>query len=203
MGSLGMYFIAINGSSAKEGNTAFLLNKALEQLKLLGGRTELIHVGEILNSMSVPFCTNCCSPCKGICAQGTLLEQVLEKLREADGLLIGSPVYFGSVSGQLKAFWDKLRCLRSEKKLLNVVGGAVAVGASRFGGQEGTLRAIQEMMLVQGMTIVGGGQKDHDCGHYGVAAQRPAMEDMYARERIIIMAKRIYEVSMATKNLRL
>lgn len=198
-----MYFLAINGSYAKEGNTAFLLNKGLEQLRLLGGKTELIQVGEILNSMSVPFCTNCSSPCKGACAKGTLMEKTLDMLREADGLLVGSPVYFGTVSGQLKAFWDKLRCLRAEKKLLNVVGGAVAVGASRFGGQEGTIRALQEMMLVQGMTIVGGGHQDHDCGHYGVAAQRPALEDKYAQERIIVMAKRIYEVSLATKNLRL
>ncbi len=197
-----MLFIAINGSPARDGHTAFLLQKGLEQLKLLGGKVEILHTAEVLKSMAVPFCTNCSAPCRGVCAKGTLMEKALKMLREADGILVGSPVYFGSVSGQLKAFWDKTRCLRGEKQLLNVVGGAVAVGASRFGGQEGTLRAIQEMMLVQGITIVGGGQKDYDCGHYGVAAQRPVMEDQSAQERIIIMAKRIYEVSEATQSLR-
>ena len=197
-----MFFVAINGSPVKEGNTAFLLQKGLEQLKLRGGKIELLHTAELLKSTAVPFCTNCSTPCRGICVKGTLMEQALKLLREADGILVGSPVYFGSVSGQLKAFWDKARCLRGEKKLLNVVGGAVAIGASRFGGQEGTLRAIQEMMLVQGMTVVGDGQKDYDCGHYGVAAQRPAQEDRNALARITIMANRIYEVSEATRSLR-
>ncbi|MGI6588827.1 MAG: flavodoxin family protein [Peptococcia bacterium] len=198
-----MNFVAINGSPHKDGNTVFLLNKGLEQLRLMGAQTEIIHTGEILKSLTVPFCTVCSAPCQGDCAKGTRLEEVLHILRKADGLLLGSPVYFGTVSGQLKAFWDKLRCLRGEKKLLNVVGGAVAVGASRFGGQEGTLRTMQEMMLVQGMTIIGGGQQDYDCGHYGVAAQRPADEDKYAQERIVIMTKRLFEVTQATQNLRL
>jgi len=198
-----MFFVAINGSPHKDGNTAYLLNKGLEQLELMGAKTEIIHTGEVLRSLAVPFCTACSASCTGACTKGTLMEKALQSLREADGVLLGSPVYFGTVSGQLKAFWDKARCLRGEKKLLNVVGGAVAVGASRFGGQEGTLRAIQEMMLVDGMTIIGGGQKDHDCGHYGVAAQRLASEDQYAQERILIMAKRLFEVSQATQSLRL
>ncbi|MGI6607080.1 MAG: flavodoxin family protein [Peptococcia bacterium] len=197
-----MKFVAINGSPKKDGNTAFLLQKGLEQIKQLGGEVEIIHALDVLKSMPVPFCTVCATPCQGACVKGTLMEKALNTLREADGLLIGSPVYFGSVSGELKAFWDKTRCLRGEKALLNVPGGAVSVGASRFGGQEGTLRAIQEMMLVQGMTIIGGGQREHDCGHYGVAAHQPAREDQYALERTIIMAKRLYELGVATKSLR-
>ena len=59
------------------------------------------------------------------------------------------------------------------------------------------------MKLVQVMTIIGDRQKDNDCGHYGVAAQRPATEDQYAQQRMIIMAKRLFEVSQATQNLRL
>ncbi len=198
-----MKFVAINGSPFKDGNTAFILQKGLAQIKQLGGEVEIIHALEVLKSLKVPFCTACTNPCQGACMKGTLMEKALNSLREADGLLIGSPVYFGTVTGELKAFWDKARCLRGDKALLNVVGGAVAVGASRFGGQEGTLRAIQDMMFVQGMTIVGDGQREYDCGHYGVAAQRLAMEDQYALERIIIMAKRIYEVAGATKKLRL
>ena len=197
-----IYIIGINGSPDAAGNTNYLLDKSLQTVSTLGGRTDLIHAGEVLAGMAVPFCTNCSSPCRGICAVGTPMEDVLDMVRKADGLIIGSPVYFGSMTGQLKAFWDKLRCLRGEKKLLNTVGGAIVVGNNRNGGQEGTIRSIHEMMLVQGMTIVGGGHADHDCGHYGVAAQRPAQEDKYALERTVIMAKRIYEVSLATKSLR-
>ena len=65
--------------------------------------------------------------------------------------------------------------------------------------RKGTLRAIHEMMLVQGMTIIGDGQKDNDCGHYGVAAQRPATEDQYAQQRMIIMAKRLLKLARQRK----
>lgn len=197
-----MYIIGINGSPNKSGNTALLLEKGLEQARAMGARTDIIHTGEVLKGMEIPFCTVCTNPCKGVCSVGTPMEQVLDMLREADGLMIGSPVYFGSITGQLKAFWDKLRCLRGEKKLLNTVGGAVSVGATRFGGQEGTLTMIHQMMLVQGMTIIGGGQADHDCGHYGVAAQRPAQDDQSALDRVVIQAKRMVEVCKATKELR-
>jgi len=194
--------VGINGSPDKEGNTNYLLQTGLETARTLGARTDIIHVGEILRQMSVPFCTNCSAPCKGICAVNTPMAEVLDIIRSADGIIIGSPVYFGTMSGQLKAFWDKLRCLRAEKKLLNTVGGVIAVGFSRNGGQEGTISAIHEMMLVQGMTIVGGGHEEYDCGHYGVAAQRPARDDKYAIERTAIMVKRICEVALATKSLR-
>jgi len=197
-----MYIVGINGSSKKDGNTAFLLQKGLEQARALGAKTDLIHAAEVLKGLPVPFCTDCSAPCKGICLVNTPAQKTLEILRKADGLIIGSPVYFGTVSAQLKAFWDKLRCLRGEKKLLNTVGGAVAVGASRYGGQEGTIRAIHEMMLVQGMTIVGDGHIDHDGGHYGVGAQRPAREDEQAVDRMLIMVKRVCEVAQATKKIR-
>lgn len=197
-----MIIVGINGSPNKKGNTQYLIDLGLQQVSSMGAKTEMIQVSDVLKGFNVPFCTACSSPCQGVCWKNTGFENILDIIREADGLIIGSPVYFGTISGQLKAFWDKLRCLRGEKKLLNTVGGAVAVGASRFGGQEGTIRAIQEMMLVQGMTIVGGGQFEHDCGHYGVSSQRPAEEDSFAKERAIIMAKRIYEVCLETKNLR-
>ncbi len=197
-----MFFVVINGSPHHDGNTMFLLNKGLAELEFLGGKVETIHAADILRNLPVPFCTACSSPCQGKCSEGTRLAEVLHILRKADGLLLGSPVYFGTISAQLKAFWDKIRCLRTEKSLLNVVGGAVAVGASRFGGQEGTLSTMQQMMLVQGMTLVGGGQKEFDCGHYGVAAQRPVQEDAAAQERIVILARRLFEVAQATRKLR-
>ncbi|PKM89766.1 MAG: flavodoxin family protein [Firmicutes bacterium HGW-Firmicutes-12] len=198
-----MYIIGINGSPNKEGNTAYLLNNGLAIARELGAETEIIHAAEVLKEVKEPFCTVCSNPCRGVCALNTSLAEALNVLRKADGILVGSPVYFGSVTGQLKAFWDKTRCLRGEKKLLNTIGGVITVGASRFGGQENTIRTIQEMMMVQGITVVGPGQAQHDCGHFGVAAQKPAEEDKQAQERVVIMVKRIYEVAVATKNLRL
>lgn len=197
-----MYILGINGSPNINGNTAFLLNKGLETARELGAKTDIIHAGEVLREFDIPFCTACTNPCKGVCMENTSFPKVLEMLGSADGIMIGSPVYFGSISGQLKAFWDKLRRIRGEKKLLNTVGGAVAVGHSKYGGQEMTLRTIHELMLVQGMTIVGPGQAEHDCGHFGAAAQRMAADDQQAQERAVILAKRIFEVAEATKGLR-
>jgi len=148
-----------------------------------------------------PFCTGCETPCRGVCYQGTELEGVLERISEADGLLVASPVYFGNVSAQLKSFWDKTRRLRREKRLLNIVGGALSVGASRFGGQETALRAIHSMMLIQGMILVGDSHEKSP-GHHGACAFQPAEEDGFAQKRAAMLGRRVAEVCRVTASLR-
>jgi len=197
-----VFIIALNGSPNKNGNTAFMLNTALATCREMGARTEMIHCQEALKGIRNKFCVNCEVPCSGKCGRGKPLETAFGLLRQADGLLIGSPVYFGTVSAQLKAFWDKSRFLRNEKALLNVPGGAVAVGASRFGGQETTIRAIHDLMLVQGMLVLGDGYWEYDCGHQGAAAQRPAQTDDNGLQRTVILAKRLVEVARATRSIR-
>jgi len=194
--------MAINGSPNEKGNTAFLLTEVLSECEKLGACTELLHCQQLIKMQKMPFCIVCSSPCSGKCYQDTEFEKILEKISLADALIAGSPVYFGNVSAQLKAVWDKGRKLRTEKKLLNVVGGALSVGGSRFGGQETTLRTIHDMFLVQGMIVVGDGYHEDDCGHTGAAAQRPAWEDDNAIKRAGILGKRIYEVASATSSLR-
>ncbi|MGM0471611.1 MAG: flavodoxin family protein, partial [Bacillota bacterium] len=129
-------------------------------------------------------------------------EEQFELLDQADGILMGSPVYFGSVSGQLKAFWDLARACRSEQYLLDTVGGCLTVGASRYGGQETTLQTMRNMMLVQGMTIVGDGNSNTDAGHYGAASQQDAAEDEQAHQRAEILSRRVCKVAEATQSLR-
>ena len=197
-----VFIVGINGSPIKDGNTAYLLNKAMEQVEAMGGLTHLIQAGEIMNQFPVPFCTNCSTPCRGACVLNSPLYEAQQLLREADGIIVGSPVYFGTVSAQLKAFWDKARYMWTDKVLLNKVGGAVAVGASRFGGQEGTLRTIQDIMLIQGITVVNPSYRSDKPGHCGVAAQKPSSDDQGAQAELSVMVKRIYEVSLATRSLR-
>ncbi len=197
-----MFIVGINGSPNKKGNTAFMLKTALEAAGALRARTAVIHIADALTGISQPFCVHCSTPCDARCYKGTPLEKALEVLREADGILVGSPVYFGTVSAQLKSFWDKTRLLRSEKALLNVVGGVLAVGASRFGGQETTVRAVQDMMLCQGMIVVGDGHTEEDAGHQGACAQRPSASDVVGLKRCHILAKRVVEVARATADLR-
>lgn len=197
-----LLIVAINGSPNREGNTSFLLQQALDECTTRGADTEVLFCREIFKDQRNPFCVACSSPCTGKCYKNKELANAYELISSADGLILGSPVYFGTVSAQLKTFFDKSRALRTEKKLLNVVGGAITCGASRFGGQETTIRAMHDIMLVHGMIIVGDGYYEDDCGHMGAAAQRPAEEDDNAIQRSRIIGKRIFEVAQATTKLR-
>jgi len=197
-----MLIVGINGSPKKEGNTAFLVREGLAAAKAAGAATALIHVSESLSDQKIPYCIQCSNPCQGRCSRDNCLGEAFDLLRKADGLLLGSPVYFGTVSAQLKAFWDKGRILRKEKALLNVVGAGVAVGGSRFGGQETTIKALFDMMLIQGMMLVGDGFGEADCGHQGSCGQAPASSDEFAVQRVRITGRRLAEVAAATMSLR-
>jgi multimeric flavodoxin WrbA len=194
--------VAINGSPNPEGNTAGLLKIALSAAQVAGVETAFMQVSEAVKELKNPFCVNCSTVCEGKCFKDTKLAEMYKLLRRADGILLGSPVYFGTVSAQLKAFWDKGRSLRKDKALLNVVGGALSTGASRFGGQETTIKVLMDMMLVQGMTLVGDGHIDSDAGHYGAAAQKPSAQDSDGLKRARILGQRVLEVAQATAALR-
>lgn len=197
-----MLIVGINGSPNKEGSTFTLVNQCLEEAKALGAQVEIIQVSECLANLENPFCVVCSSPCTGVCSEGSKLGEAFNLLRKADGIIIGSPVYFGTVSGQLKSFWDMTRFLRTEKALINKVGGAVTSGAARFGGQETTIKAIYDMLLVQGFVVVGDGHEDNDAGHHGACAAGAAAQDTNALNRAKILAKRIVQVAEATKSIR-
>lgn len=194
--------IGLNGSPKNDGSTAYLLNLALETARREGAETELIHVEPLLLSQKYPYCRACSSPCTGACYRGNELEAVYKLLARADAIISGSPVYFGTVSAQLKGFWDKSRKLRSTRALLNTVGAAVTSGGARFGGQETALKALHDMMLVQGMILVGDGDASADAGHHGCCSQAPASGDENAARRVRILARRVVGVARATTVLR-
>lgn len=197
-----LLILGLNGSPNKDGNTRFLLNKVLETASILGAETQILQVDDLVRSAKHPFCTVCSNPCSGVCFKGTELAEAYELLKRADGVIIGSPTYFGTVSAQLKAFFDKTRMLRRDKGLYNVVAAGVTVGGSKYGGQEATMKALHDIMLVHGMIIVGDGYIEKDCGHHGVIAQRPAQSDDFALTRVELLGKRMVEVCGATQSLR-
>ena len=105
-----MKVIAFNGSPREKWNTATLLNKALEGAASRGAETELIH----LYQLNYKGCRSCFA-CKlrdgesyGKCAARDDLTPVLEKIPEADVLIFGSPVYFGTASAEMRAFMERL-----------------------------------------------------------------------------------------------
>lgn len=105
-----MQVIGINGSPRKHWNTATLVAKSLEGAAAQGAQTELVH----LYDLDFKGCTSCFA-CKtrggksyGRCAMKDGLTQVLDRIATADALVIGSPIYFGSVTGETRSFLERL-----------------------------------------------------------------------------------------------
>lgn len=187
-----MYILAINGSPHRDGNTAFLLRAVLDAAREEGVEGRLVQVMDAVKGQKMPFCLACSAPCREAChAADAGLKEAADALEGAAAVVLGSPVYFGTVTAQLKAFWDKTRAIRTRKALVAKPAAGVSVGAARFGGQETTLKALHDMLLVHGMSVVGEGTADADAGHQGVCSQLPAEEDAFAVERARILGRRL------------
>ncbi|MFH1480136.1 MAG: flavodoxin family protein [Pseudomonadota bacterium] len=105
-----MKVLAFNGSPRENSTTAALLNKALEGAASQGAETELVH----LNKLTMKGCQSCYS-CKirggesyGKCVLKDDITPLYQKIEQADALFLGSPIYFGSITGQAKLFMDRL-----------------------------------------------------------------------------------------------
>ncbi len=104
------------------------------------------------------------------------MEKVYPKLAESDGIIIGSPVYFGGITGELKVLLDRtepfVRYARTGYGggLSNKVGGAIAVEYNRNGGQETSIQMIHSYFLVQDMIVVGSGPQETPGCYYGGGA---------------------------------
>lgn len=105
-----MKILAINGSPRKNANTATLLKKALEGATKHGAQTELIH----LYDLNYKGCMSCFA-CKlkngksyGKCAHKDDLQPLLEKIEGVDAIILGSPIYFGNVTGMMRSFIERL-----------------------------------------------------------------------------------------------
>ncbi len=185
-----MYILALNGSHNNDGNTAFLLNEILTHCKNDGAQTEILNVSDVMMKLKMPFCVSCSTPCSKQCYKDTGLDEAFEKIKRADCVIFGSPVYFGSMTAQMKALFDKTRAPRSEKAWLGKPCAFVSVGASKYGGQERTIEHMQACALVSGMTIIANSSSE-GMGHFGVSSQKPANEDTYAIAQCKSLAKRI------------
>jgi multimeric flavodoxin WrbA len=105
-----MKVMAFNGSPRKKWNTATLLGKALEGAASKGAKTELIH----LYDLDFKGCISCFA-CKtiggksyGKCAVQDDLTPIFKKVEKADAIILGSPIYLGSVSGEMRSFMERL-----------------------------------------------------------------------------------------------
>lgn len=120
------------------------------------------------------------------------------KLRapEVGGIIIGTPVYFSNMSSLCKAFLDRWMAFRSTFALRNKVGGALAVGAARNGGQELTLQTVHAAMLCQDMILVSEGRPTARLGGILVSVKDDVSQDQAGLATARSLGRRVAEVAL-------
>ena len=188
-----MKVLGISGTHRAEGNTDLLVKKALEVCKDNGHETEFIS----LSNKKIEFCTHCdiCKESPYTCSIADDVAEILEKMKNSNAIIIGSPTYFASVSGRLKALFDRtLPLRRNNLQLSGKPGGAIAIGGSRNGGQEFTTNQIRNWMLLHEMLVVA----DKATAHFGgIAVGRnpgDALEDETGLRTVENLALKICDV---------
>ena len=133
---------------------------------------------------------------KGIEGVDCILKSAPEVTKEdfttADGIIAGSPVYFGTMAAELKAVFDKFVGLRGEME--NKVGAAFATSGDASGGKETTIMSIIQAMLIYGMIIVG--DPLDATGHYGTSCvgapdSKTAINAAKLGKRVALLIKKL------------
>ena len=129
-----MKVIAFNGSARKEGNTAILLNLVLDELKAEGIETELYSLaGKPVQGCIA--CFKCFEKKNKRCnVEKDIINECIQKMVEADGILLGSPTYFADVSASMKALIERCGMVgRANSDLYKRKVGAAVVAVRRAG----------------------------------------------------------------------
>ncbi len=161
-----MKILGINGSPRKEMSTFQALQACMDAIREAHPeiQTKIIELGELqINGCSA--CGDCKKELK--CSIEDDFQPIIPKLSDKDvvGLIIGTPVYMGSMTTRCKAFLERMAMFRRNGFLYrNKVGGVLAVGGFRNGGQELTIQTVQAGLMVQDMIIVSDGM---DTSHFG------------------------------------
>ena len=144
-----MKVIILNGSPKANGNTATALREVEQVLNQQGIETEYLHVGH----QHIHGCI-ACNRCweTGKCAFDDVVNSISEKMKDADGLLIGSPVYFATPNGTLLALLDRLFYSNLHTDWSMKVGATVSI--ARRGGATTTMDALNKYFLKTNMPLV-------------------------------------------------
>lgn len=142
--------ILLNGSAKANGCTATALQEMVKIFDEEGIETEIIHVG----NKDIRGCVSC-GRCEesGKCVFDDLVNEVAPKFEAADGLVVGSPVYYASPNGTILSFMDRLFYSTSFSKHMKV--GAAVVSARR-GGNTATFDVLNKYFSISGMPIATG-----------------------------------------------
>ena len=148
-----MKVLAINSSARKDGHTAILINTVLEELNKAGIETEMIQLaGNVIEP---------CKACWACGGQGNCVHrkdsfrEVFEKMKEADGILLGSPVYSANVSANMQALLERAAVVADMNPGLFTHKGGAAVAAVRRGGAMQAVDTMNHFFLNHEMIVVG------------------------------------------------
>jgi multimeric flavodoxin WrbA len=150
-----MKVVAINGSPRKKGNTFNSLKKVMGVLEAEGIETELVQLSEKKLHGCIA-CYKCVKKRGGKCyGVDDDMQGIIDKITAADGVLLGSPVYFGSVSTEIKAVIDRagLVCKANDHLFKRKVGAAVV--SVRRQGAVTTFNQINQFFLINMMIVPG------------------------------------------------
>jgi len=150
-----MKAVAFNGSARKDGNTAILLNAVLEELKREGIETELVQLsGKSLQGCIA--CFKCFENKDGRCAvQKDEMNMYIQKMREADSILLGSPTYFSDVTTNMKALIERCGMVsRANGDMFRRKVGAGVVAVRRAGAAH-VFSSLNFFFLIGQMIIPG------------------------------------------------
>lgn len=139
--------LILNGSPHEHGCTATALEEMITTFKALGIETELIELGkkEIRGCIA---CGNCAKT--GKCVFNDLVNEIAPKFEMADGLVIGSPVYYGSPNGSLLSFLDRLFYSTHFSKHMKV---GAAVVSCRRGGNTASFDVLNKYFTISAMPV--------------------------------------------------
>ncbi|MCL1905475.1 MAG: flavodoxin family protein [Clostridiales bacterium] len=144
--------ILLSGSPREGGNTEQVLTACAEELKNSGLQPEIIS----LRGKSIGSC-NACGHCNstGRCALGDGANDIFDKIKEARGLIVGAPVYYGTARGDVMCFLQRLGMIsaRNGRFLDGMVGGPIAV--ARRGGHTATIQELLMFSFICGMIVPG------------------------------------------------
>ena len=139
--------LLLNGSPKANGCTAAALREMISVFEAEGIETELVHVG----NKDIRGCVACGSCGKnGRCVFEDLVNETAEKFRDADGLVVGSPVYYASPNGTILSFLDRLFYSTPFSKQMKV--GAAVVSARR-GGNTASFDVLNKYFSISGMPV--------------------------------------------------
>ena len=142
-----MKVLFINGSPRKDGNTSISINEMVKIFEAEGIETDVIEIG----SKPIRGCIACYSCAKtGRCVFDDGVNEAAAKFKEADGLVVASPVYYASANGTIISFLDRLFCSSGFDKTMKV-GASIAV--ARRGGCSATFDELNKYFTISGMPV--------------------------------------------------